>query len=409
MLPAITRGIPVQGSLFQSTPQRSDPRKGFPMFFPRTLFLASCLICSSRLAANAEGVTLPIPVRIEKLESAKVGETREFWVSLPDGYFENEERFPVVYMMDGDFNFNSGGIGAVRHAAQLGETPEFIIVGIKNTNRSKDIFPEVVTYADGSKDGGRADQYLDFIQEELIPHIEKTYRTENFRVLYGTSNSGFTAVYSLFRNPATANAYIAASATLSIPYFRKERDNLIRDFKGGRRRLSLVMGEHDFPTVISGSGALKEQIGLNAPVGLSCRLAVIRNGEHVPANSLIEGLRDLFDGWKVTQRLTEASFPEIRAQVEARLSKFGVPGKLPEDALRELGKTLLGEKKFDMAIEVFEYRARTFPRSADAQVSLGDAYGQAGKPEKARECYQQALSLAPGHAAARARLEQKEK
>ena len=90
-------------------------------------------------------------------------------------------------MMDGDFNFNSGVIGGVRQAASSGEIPEFIIVGIKNTNRSKDIFPEEVTYPDGSKDGGRANQYLDFVRDELIPRVAKTYRTTDYRILYGTS------------------------------------------------------------------------------------------------------------------------------------------------------------------------------------------------------------------------------
>jgi predicted alpha/beta superfamily hydrolase len=375
----------------------------------RILLLAACVVCCTPFTVGADGTSLPIPVRIEKLESARVGETREFWISLPDRYNDDTERYPVVYLMDGDFNFNSGGIGALRHAAQLGEIPEFIIVGIKNTDRSKDIFPEVVVYPDSTRDGGRANQYLDFIHEELIPHIEKAYRTEKFRVLYGTSNSGFTAVYALFRTPALADAYIAASATLSIPSFRRERDNLVRDFKGGRRRLSLVMGEHDFPTVISLNGALKEQIGLSAPVGLSCRLAVIPNGEHVPANSLIEGMRDLFEGWRITQRLTESSFPEIRAQVDDRPAKFGVPGKLPEDALNELGEALLSEKKNGKAIEVFQYRAQGYPRSPEAQVSLGDAYRQDGKHEQAEECFKQALSLAPGHAVATTKLKELEK
>jgi predicted alpha/beta superfamily hydrolase len=375
----------------------------------RILFLAACFVCCTPFAVGAVDASLPIPVLVERLESARVGETREFWVSLPDGYHESTERYPVVYMMDGEFNFNSGGIGALRHAAQLGEIPEFIIVGIKNTDRSKDIFPEVVTYADSTKAGGRADQYLDFIHEELIPHIEKAYRTEKFRVLYGTSNSGFTAVYALFRTPALADAYIAASATLSISYFRRERDNLLRDFKGGRRRLSLVMGEHDFPTVISQNGALKEQIGLLAPVGLSCRLEVIPNGEHVPANSLVEGMRDLFDGWRITQRLTEGSFPGIRAQVDDRLARFGVPGTLPEDALSKLGESLLGEQKVGKAIEVLQYRVQSYPRSPEAQVSLGDAYRRDGSSGQARECYRQALSLTPGHAAATMKLKELER
>jgi predicted alpha/beta superfamily hydrolase len=372
----------------------------------RIFLLASCVACCAPFTARAAATNLPLPVRVEKLESARVGETREFWVSLPDGYQEGAEKYPVVYMMDGDFNFNSGGIGALRHAAQMGEMPEFIVVGIKNTNRSKDIFPEEVVYPDSSRDGGRANQYLDFIHEELIPHVEKTYRTEKYRVLFGTSNSGFTAVYALFRIPALADAYVAASATLSIPSFRKGRDSLVRDFKGGRRRLALVMGEYDFPTVISLNGALKEQIAMSAPAGLSCRLAVIPNGEHVPANSLVEGLRGLFDGWKLTQRLNETSFAAVRAQVDDRLARFGIAGRLPEDALKELGGTLLGEKKYAKAVEVLQYRVQNYPLSAEAQVGLGDAYRGDGRSERARECYRQALSLAPGHAAATAKLKE---
>jgi tetratricopeptide (TPR) repeat protein len=231
-------------------------------------------------------------------------------------------------------------------------------------------------------------------------------RTGSYRVLYGTSNTGFTAVYALFRNPGTADAYVAASATLSIPSFRKDREDLVRDFKGGKRRLSLVMGEHDLPTVISQNGALKEAIDSLAPAGLSCRLAVIRGAEHVPASSLIEGLRGLFDGWRVTQRLTESSFSEIRTQVDGRLAKFGVPGNLQEDVLKDLGGALVAEKKFGKAVEVLQYRVHCYPRSADAQVALGDAYRLDDKKESAGDCYRKALFLAPDHPVAASRLKQ---
>ena len=370
----------------------------------RTAFFLAVLLAFGPETAGAQGPALPIPIRVETLASAKIGEPREFWVSLPDRYNDSAERYPVLYMMDGDFNFNSGVIGGVRQAAWMGEIPEFIIVGIRNTNRSKDIFPEEVTYPDGSKDGGRADQYLDFVREELIPHVAKTYRTTDYRILYGTSNTGFTAVHALFRTPDLANAYIAASATLSVPSFRSARDNLVGAFKGGRRDLVLVMGEYDYPTVVSLNGALKETIAARASAGLSCRLRVIENGEHVPPGALVEGLRALFQGWKVTRPLTESSFAEIRAQVDGRLERFGVPGRIDEDALKGLGESLLGEKKLARALEVLEYRASSYPQSADAQVALGDAYEQAGRPDKARECYRRALAIAPGHAAATAKL-----
>jgi hypothetical protein len=59
------------------------------------------------------------------------------------------------------------------------------------------------------------------------------------------------------------------------------------------------MGENDLPTVLSQNGALKEQCDIVAPAGLSCRMVVIGGGGHVPGDSLVEGLRRAFEGWKV--------------------------------------------------------------------------------------------------------------
>jgi predicted alpha/beta superfamily hydrolase len=269
--------------------------------YMRIALLALVALFFASPAAHAEDPTLPLPVRSEKIASVKVGETREFYVSLPDRYNESGEKYPVLLMLDGEFNFNSGVIGGLRHAAQLGEIPEFIIVGIRNTDRAKDSFPEELTYSDGSKAGGRADRFLDFIREELVPHIDKNYRSEKLRVLYGTSNTGFTAVHALFRSPELADYYIAASATLRVPYFLTKRDQLIRDFKGGKRKLALVMGEDDFPTILSQNGELKEACAVIAPEGLTCRFTVIGGAGHVPANALLEGLRSLFAGWKATK------------------------------------------------------------------------------------------------------------
>lgn len=258
-------------------------------------------LCAKQASTQPSGQPIS-SIRIERIASARLGEEREIWISLPDRYDETSNAYPVLYMMDADFNFNSGVIGGLRQAALLGEMPDFIVVGIKNTDRSKDIFPEEITYADGSKDGGRADRYLDFIREELVPRVEKGYRTEKSRVLYGTSNTGFTAVYGMLRDPGLADSCVAASATLRVPSFLAKRDQMIRDCKGGPHRLILVMGERDYPTIISGNGELKEKVDTLAPEGLSCRLAVIRGGGHVPADSLLEGLRLLFEGWKIARR-----------------------------------------------------------------------------------------------------------
>jgi tetratricopeptide (TPR) repeat protein len=172
-----------------------------------------------------------------------------------------------------------------------------------------------------------------------------------------------------------------------VPSFGSGRDKLVDGFKGGRRELVLVMGEYDFPTVVSLNGALKETISTRAPAGLTCRLRGIENGEHVPSDALVQGLRVLFQGWKITRPLTESNFAEIRAQVDGRLEHFGLAGKIDEEVLKSLGESLLGDKKLGKALEVLMYRAASNPESADGHVGLGDAYRQSGNLDNARECY----------------------
>jgi uncharacterized protein len=234
-----------------------------------------------------------ILAKYHKLYSERIGEYRELYISMPEGYDTTSVRYPVIYMMDGEFNANQGLIGSIRYLEFLEEIPGFIVVGIKNTNRDKDIYAEEVTYRDGTKAGGRANQYLAFIQDELIPYINKTYRTSDYKILFGTSNTGFTAVYAMLSQRAIFNAYIAASATLSIPSFTASRDSLVKNWKGGERALYLVMGENDFPTIIRLNGALKEVIDINKPAGLTCRLQVIGGAGHVPPGSIFEALKCL--------------------------------------------------------------------------------------------------------------------
>jgi predicted alpha/beta superfamily hydrolase len=261
----------------------------------KKIFIVLVLVASPFIV-NGQGDL--ILARYHKIYSEKIGENREINVSVPEEYESKGKRYPVIYMMDGELNATPGFIGGIRYLESLGKMPEFIIVGIRNTDRGKDVFPDIVTFSDGTQDGGRADKYLGFIHEELIPFIEKNYRTENYRILFGTSNSGFTTVYDMFKNQGFFNAYIAASATLSIPSFNSARDSLVKNWQGGARTLVLVMGENDFPTIIRLNGALKEVVDINNPEGLSCRLSVIQGEGHVPASSIVVGLESLFQDWK---------------------------------------------------------------------------------------------------------------
>lgn len=391
------------GTGFEGRWGRRRPRRRPRARGPVCLAALACLGAALVSAQPAAVMSVPIA---GKLESAVLGETRPFWVSLPDEYEGSGEPYPVLYLLDGELNFTSAVVGGLRYAAGLGEIPELIVVAIKNTDRSKDIFPEVVTYEDGSQDGGRANQFLDFISRELVPYVDAHYRTQEYRVLYGTSNTGFTAIHALFNEPRLASAYIAASATLAIKSFVAERDDLIRRCTGKKRDLVLVMGENDLPTVLTQNSALKERIDILAPVGLACRLSVVAHGGHVPPSALLTGLRCLFEGWPADLELTADSCEEVFARADRRLARFGVAANPPESELQALHSGLLGAGKSAESNVVARFWVRSHPRSAAALVAAGDSLARLGETAAARESYQQALRLDPVNATAARRLQE---
>ena len=71
-----------------------------------------------------------------------------------------------------------------------------------------------------------------------------------------------------------------------------------------------------------------------------------------------------------------------------------------ESELNRLGYALLAEKSWAPAIAVFRLNADTFPKSANAHDSLGEAYAASGNREAAIRSYETALALEPDSASA---------
>jgi enterochelin esterase-like enzyme len=65
------------------------------------------------------------------LHSLILGEDRQVLVSFPKGYGEGKQRYPVVYLLDGEEHFDHGSIGAAI-LAKRGLIPGSIIVGLPN-------------------------------------------------------------------------------------------------------------------------------------------------------------------------------------------------------------------------------------------------------------------------------------
>ncbi|PSR55004.1 alpha/beta hydrolase [Adhaeribacter arboris] len=186
------------------------------------VFLAFIFVISASYAQN-KAVPLKAPlVTITGTQQLKLtskivsGQEYTLQVNLPSHYSDTTKRFPVVYLLDSqwDFPLVSGIYGGQYYD---GFMPEVILVGItwggENPNygqlRGRDFTP--TNLGQGTQYGNAAN-FLLFIKNELTPFIEANYRvTKNNRTLIGSSLGGLFTLYALFNATDFFQNYILTS------------------------------------------------------------------------------------------------------------------------------------------------------------------------------------------------------
>lgn len=65
----------------------------------------------------------------------------------------------------------------------------------------------------------------------------------------------------------------------------------------------------------------------------------------------------------------------------------------PESRFNSLGSQLLGAKKINDAVQVFEVNARIHPKSSNAYDGLVEGYADAGENQRAIQAYRRSVKL----------------
>lgn len=161
----------------------------------------------------------PTGVIVAMLHSRQLGESRDYVVHLPASYPRDpQQRYAVAYVLDAGPQF-AAMVQSSDLLARLGLAAELIVVGIASpddASRQRDYTPpgmrQDVDVADSPT--GEADRFLGFIRLELMPEIERTYRSNATRILSGHSRGGLFVVHSLLAAPELFTARFAHSPAL---------------------------------------------------------------------------------------------------------------------------------------------------------------------------------------------------
>ena len=130
----------------------------------------------------------------DSLQSGILGEQRKIWVHVPEGSPNSKDRYPVVYVLDGDGHFSSV-VGMIQQLSTGGNSnvPKMMVVAIPNTDRTRDLTPTHIDaeppFMDSasSKTSGGGENFIAFMEKELMPHIEAKYPAAPYKILIGHS------------------------------------------------------------------------------------------------------------------------------------------------------------------------------------------------------------------------------
>jgi predicted alpha/beta superfamily hydrolase len=152
------------------------------------------------------------------VESKTLGETRRINIFMPPGYADSKDmRVPVLYMPDGGIAEDFLHIaGLVQVSVGNGTMRPFLLVGIENTQRRRDLTGPTTNENDKkvAKVVGKSEAFRRFIRDELMPQVKERYRTTSETAIIGESFAGLFVVETFLLEPDLFDTYIAVDPSL---------------------------------------------------------------------------------------------------------------------------------------------------------------------------------------------------
>ena len=255
----------------------------------KTILLLTVLILS---ATTLLGQEIKIGFQ-DSIKSKVLNENRKIIIRLPKDYNDSDKSYPVIYRLDGDRDLFIETVGVINRLVYMEELfPDMIVVMIENTNRNRDMMPTNTSFF---KSEPGAENFKKFIENELIPHINTSYRTTKEKVLCGQSLSAIFALYYFLTSPDSFDSYIACSGGFPDceEYFINLTNDMLQTKQVKTKKIFLTHGLKDF---LDPDGVIKNQLLnftklIESDENIVCKLKIYNDEGHVPYQSLYHGLK----------------------------------------------------------------------------------------------------------------------
>lgn len=389
------------------------------------LIISSLFIFNQKLIGQSKSTA---QTTIDTLFSKTLDEYREFWVKLPENYdFNNNQEYPVVYLLDGISLQNS--LETVYDNYWGHYLPHMILVGISNrTNRTRDLTTSKVNMRRGSsfkKESGGAENFTEFMENELIPYIDNKYKSLGHRTLIGHSYAGLFTINMLINHKHIFQNYIAIDPSLdwdNQKLLKEAKEKLTSEsYKGKSLFVSLaaeqlhiwdeevtmenIMNDSSEFTlfarsIIEFSNYTKSQ----KKNGLNFSWKVYNEDLHgtVPLPSIRDGLIFLFEWYqfKSPQKYNNPATPIeelvslLKKQEQIYSQNFGVPtAPMISELLSGYGYMNMQMEQYEKAFMFFQMNIKYNPKNPTAYEAMADFYEFQKDKENTLKYLNKALNL----------------
>lgn len=316
--------------------------------------------------------------------SKHLNEDRSISIALPENYKKNNIKYPVLYVLDGEYSFDYAKGVVNFYSNDFGFFPEMIVVSIPNTIRERDM---TVTL----KPDDPYINFVEFLNQELVPYISNTYRTNNFNILYGFSSSSGICSYFLTEFPDTFKGYILSGTGIGNKFKKIIAEKLTDDYF--KQKVFLYANtEKGFREPYL--ERYKMVIDSLQPKNLTYKFEVI---EASHANTikigLDKGLELIFSDFYISEEIALKGYQEILNYYEDISQKYNRMFRLPIGAMNELSGMLYYNQKKDDAIQLLNYGINIYPFSSTLYGTLAEIYQSESQLEMAIKYYNKALML----------------
>ncbi|WP_420553560.1 alpha/beta hydrolase-fold protein [Tenacibaculum aiptasiae] len=259
------------------------------------------------------------------IESTILNENREIQVYLPDSYDSSKERYPVMYILDGQWFFTNG-VGIQKSLRTPGAIPEMIIIGIKNKNPlRRTLFNNERT------------KFTSFLEKEVISFIDGNFRTTNERIIYGWEAAAYYVSKLILEKSELFNGAIITDGGFAP-------EKIIKNFKSAKDVYLYIANSKKDIYYIASTEAFSKELKKHNPENLLWKYELFNEEVHetMPHLAMYKGIMYYYHNYdslvfeSIEAYEKAGGIPYLKSFFKERAKRFGGSGKIDDSTKNSL-------------------------------------------------------------------------